>query len=640
MTSKIVQTNEELIEFLETCYIYDKVSLDVETTGFLNAGGQICGWCIGNLDEQVYVPVRHTAYSLVASEGLENLKPEVISELVKMFVEKYQGKIILHNGRFDFEMIAKDWFPKDTAIRSYNFWKNKQYEDTYIIAHLLDENRRNGLKPLTESLLAMDVETQDNVKLQLAAYKKEMKKRYKEEFFMGREGRKKVYKECTEDKLKEWTKNFKDNYSNADIKTMGVYGAEDTERTLKLYDFLIKDVLDNEEFQKIYGIERDLINTAAYMDLNGVRVDTDYFKNLKTMYTTQILELTEEIKNVYGDFELSSPKQYAAKLISLNCDLPLTEKGAPSTNEVALKEAVKTAPPAAKDLIFKANSLRKIKKLLNTYVNEFAFNTVEGRIHASLNTVGATTGRMSMSNPPLQQIPKRASDAIRKGFKARENYKLFCLDYDSMEAVATANITKDKKMCEIMNSGKDIYQYLAGFAEEIDYDAVPKELRDTYKTVWLMTLYGSGVENLLRFTDKAHQIKDLFAEAFPQFSAYTAKLEGLVRTKGWIHISDGRRRRLEAKESYKALNAKIQGYCATIMKKALIKIAAYLIDNNFKSKLILTIHDEALIETHESEFHIIPVIKSLMEDHTGIVPITVGVDYCEDNWSDKESVEF
>jgi len=643
----IIQTIEELENTLMSIFNSQVISIDTETTGLMFDDGFVCGWCIGDIENQYYVPVRHTPFSLTASMGMENLDPLEVADRVKYFVENYQGEIIFHNAKFDFDMMAKDWWrdcsKHERALQCYWFWRDRKFHDTYLMAHLLDENRLNGLKPLTDKLLNLGTVERDLVKEKLKAIKTLQLKYYKDNFLLGKKGNKKIWAPSMEAQMDLWKKHYTVNYAHVEIPVMGEYGADDVFKTLHLFCALYPTVRDAKEISNVYALEKSLVPVVSSMELEGIAVDVPFLKELRDKLTFEVGEKEVEIKKTFGDFDIASTKDFAKKLTDLGCKLFKTDKGNPQVSEPVLKGNFEKFPPQAQQLIEMVFAFRKASKLLHTYVDKFVRKNLQGDIHCSFNTCGTVTGRMSSSSPSLQTIPKRKDLRVRRGFVSRKGFKFYCFDYDQMEMRLAAHFSGDKTLIDIITTGQDPYKYLAGFAEEIKYDAVPKYMRDNYKTIWLMTQYGAGAQRISKFSNKAKEIKDLFEQAFPEYGAFSKNVEQAVYQWGFVPVLYGRRRRMMASEAYKAVNAKIQGGGAMMIKKVMAeRVGPYLMNPEAPklSRMLLQVHDELVFEIADSEAaEVVPEIKRMMEDFKTVVPMTVGVEV-GNNWADKEEVEM
>lgn len=639
MNYKIIQTIEELEQALAYCREQDAIALDLETTGLMINNGKPGGWGFGTDKKQFYIPTRHTRFALTSSLGYQNMKPTRVARRMKTFFDSYEGVVLYHNAKFDTEMMAKDWWGKKAHKKVAPYWLSKRFHDTAVMAHILDENRRNSLKPLCVDLLGDDKDARDEVDQRLKDIQNMMRKFFKDNnFYLGKDPknkRKKLWREGVDDAIEEWNKSYVKNFCDVDIPLLGRYCCDDISKTYRLF-FRLFPLLTkpgNEDLVQCYKLERKVAIIAGGMELRGMKVDVSYFQSQDVPIIEEMDQIQGDIWETYGQFDLNSSQQLAEKLLDLKVPLEKTEKGNWSTDKSSLKKVYPAACSEAQVLIELVWQYKRLSKLHGTYVRRMLRSHVDGVIHGGLNTYGTVTGRLSSSEPNLQNLPKD-DKLIRTGFIAREGYTLFCLDYDQMEMRLAAHFSKDPMLVELIEKGLDPYQYLAAIGEGIRYDDVPKRVRKIYKTVWLATQYGAGEDRLLKVTKEASKIRQHFYQAFPAYQTLCEFLTQEVYSKGYVNLIMGRRRRLKPTEVYKAGNSLIQGSGAMMVKKAMARIEELLRDR--ESNMLLQVHDELLFEIKDGEEYLIEDIKNIMEDYKTVVPMTVGVDKCLENWSEKE----
>lgn len=430
------------------------------------------------------------------------------------------------------------------------------------------------------------------------------------------------------------------------------YAAEDADITLQLKEFL-EPRLEQEGITALYkDIEEPLISVLVDLEFEGINLNVEFLEAYSKELATDIEKLEKEIyETAEVRFNIGSPKQVGEVLFD-KLKIPYrwrkTKSGQYSTSEEKLTEMAKDNP-----IIEKILKYRGLTKLKSTYVDALPrlVNPRTGRIHSSFNQALAATGRLSSNNPNLQNIPIRTPEGakVREAFIPRdENHVLLAADYSQIELRLIAQISGDEAMLEAFKAGQDIHRATAARVFEVPYDEVTKEQRYRAKTVNFSIIYGAGSTNLSRQLDISRsEAKDLIDQYFKQYSGLKAYMDNTVkdaRQNGYVTTLLGRRRYLrdiDSKSSLErsnaeriAINTPIQGSAADMIKIAMVNINKALKEGNFKTKMILQVHDELVFDAHKDELEQIkPIIEDKMS--TAIpdlnVPILVEVGQGE-NW--------
>ena len=430
------------------------------------------------------------------------------------------------------------------------------------------------------------------------------------------------------------------------------YAGEDADLTLQLKSILA-DMLVENEIESVYrDIEEPLINVLRDMEYNGVRINPDFLKNYSVELGEIIHDKEIEIyKQAGSSFNISSPKQVGEILFD-RLKIPYrwrkTSSGQYSTDVTKLTELA-----TKHDIVNHILEYRKIAKLKSTYVDSLPqlINPRTGRIHSNFNQARAATGRLSSDNPNLQNIPIRdqAGREIRKAFEPRDkDHILLAADYSQIELRLIAEISQDKAMMEAFVAGNDFHTATAAKVYSVPYDDVTPDQRRNAKTVNFSITYGAGATNLSRQLDISRvEAKDLIDTYFEQYNGLKQYMDDTVnyaREHGYVKTLMGRRRTLRDIESRNgmlrsnaermAINTPIQGTAADLIKIAMINIHKALIKGNYRTKMIMQVHDELVFDVYKPELE---EIKSMVEDQMKNampdlkVPILVSMDTGE-NW--------
>jgi len=422
------------------------------------------------------------------------------------------------------------------------------------------------------------------------------------------------------------------NMRDVEIEKAKEYSAEDADITLQLKNIFLPQLKLKEVEKVFYEVENPLVKVLTAMEFEGIKVDVD-FLNSYSKELEKDAKIAEE--SVYAQagvrFNLASPKQLGEVLfdkLQLDPKAKKTKTGQYATGEDVLAKLAHQHKICDDILTF-----RELAKLKSTYVDSLPqlINPKTGRVHTSYAQAVAVTGRLSSNNPNLQNIPIRTDRGreIRKAFVPRdENHVLVSADYSQIELRIVAAISGDVNMCEAFKTGKDIHTATASKIFKVEEKEVTKEMRYKAKSVNFGIIYGQGAfglaENLAISRAEAKEIIDNYKNEFPNIQKYMDDTIQYCKENGYVQTLMGRKRWLRDINSANftvrgfaernAINSPIQGTAADMIKLAMIKVDAALRAKNFKSKMLLQVHDELVFDVLKEELESIkPVILNSMQ---------------------------
>ena len=403
------------------------------------------------------------------------------------------------------------------------------------------------------------------------------------------------------------------------------YACEDADVTLKLKNVLEQELKKQGAEELFYNIEMPLVPVLVSMERNGVRIDTEALKQSSAHFTARMKEIEEEIYSLAGEtFNIASPKQVGEVLfdkLKIGGKPKKTKTGQYVTSEEVL-ESLRGKHP----VIGKILEHRGLKKLLGTYIDALPqlINPRTGRIHTSFNQAVTATGRLSSSNPNLQNIPIRDEDGkeIRKAFIPDDDCEFFSADYSQIELRIMAHLSGDRNMIEAFNSGHDIHAATAAKVYKVSIDQVTADMRRKAKTANFGIIYGISVFGLAERMNvdrkEAKELIDEYFATYPQVKEYMDRSIAVAREHGYVETIFHRKRYLPDINSRNsvvrgyaernAINAPIQGSAADIIKVAMAHIHQRLLSNNLKAKMILQVHDELNFSVPKAEKELVQQI--------------------------------
>ena len=556
------------------------LSVDTETNS-LNANlAELVGISLSTTkNEAFYLPFKH---SLNNDNKFKNLDlKKCLPTLKKIFEEKSVVKVG-HNIKYDKIILS-------------NIGINlNPIDDTMLLSYVLDAGKfRHNLDDLAK--IYLDHETI----------------KYKDIVGVGK-------KEKTFDEV-----NINDAY---------IYAAEDSDVTFQLYKILKKRII-SEKLSNVYEcIEKPLINVLAKMEKEGIKIDIKQLKDLSLFFQKKLLKIEKEIFKLSSiEFNIASPKQLGEILFDKLCfeGGKKGKSGAYSTSVDVLENLSYQGHKIADFLL----EWRKISKLINTYtdslINEVNKKTL--RIHTSYSMAATSTGRLSSTDPNLQNIPIRTDEGkkIRNAFISEKGFKLVSLDYSQIELRLLAHIGKVEDLKKAFDQNIDIHKKTASQIFNVELKDVNDDLRRKAKTINYGIIYGISAFGLAKQLKIQRSEADLILkEYFKNYKgilSYIDEITNFCKKNGFVKTLFGRKCYIDGINNKNpnfrnfairaAINAPIQGSAADIIKKAMINIDKFLEEKKTKSKMILQVHDELLFEMSESEInHLSMDIKKIMEN--------------------------
>ena len=441
------------------------------------------------------------------------------------------------------------------------------------------------------------------------------------------------------------------NMKDVPIEHIKEYAAEDADVTLQLWQVLEERLKQNPTIEKLFSdIEMPLMPVLADMERTGVTLDIKALKKFSEHLKEQISNSENTIYDLAGEkFNISSPKQVGEVLfekLKIDAAAKKTKTGQYSTSEETLQKLAHDHPIAAEILNY-----RGLLKLLNTYSDSLPklINQRTGRIHTSFNQTVVITGRLSSTNPNLQNIPIRDENGkeIRKAFVASDSeHVILAADYSQVELRLMAHFSNDEHLIEAFKRGDDIHAATAAKVFKVPIEEVTKDMRRKAKTANFGIIYGISAFGLAERLDiprkEAKEIIDGYFDSFKGVKTYMERCVEDAKTKGAVETLFGRRRELDdinSKNSVvrgvaerNAINAPIQGTAADIIKIAMVNIFDELNKRHLKTKMILQVHDELVFDTPRGEIEVVEaIVKDKMENACQLsVPLVAEVGIGDD----------
>lgn len=422
------------------------------------------------------------------------------------------------------------------------------------------------------------------------------------------------------------------NMRDVSLEIAKEYAVEDADITLQLRDAFLPEMSSRKVEKVFYEVENPLVRVLTNMEFEGIRIDMDFLKSYSKELEVDAKKSEESVYEQAGvRFNLASPKQLGEVLfdkLKLDPKAKKTKTGQYATGEDVLVKLANQHKICDDILAF-----RELTKLRSTYVDALPqlMNPKTGRVHTSYAQAVAVTGRLSSTNPNLQNIPIRTEKGkeIRKAFVPRdENHVLVSADYSQIELRIVAAISADENMCEAFRTGKDIHTATAAKVFSVEESEVTKEMRYKAKSVNFGIIYGQGAfglaENLSISRSEAKEIIDNYKKQFPNIQKYMDDTINFCKEHGYVETLMGRKRWLRDINSANftvrgfaernAINSPIQGTAADMIKLAMIKIDKAFKEAGFKSKMLLQVHDELVFDVLKEELDIVkPIILNCME---------------------------
>ncbi len=439
------------------------------------------------------------------------------------------------------------------------------------------------------------------------------------------------------------------NFSMVNVEKATFYSSEDADYTLRLKNIFAPKLIELKLDSLFDNIEMPLLPVLGDMEEVGVRIDSEFLGQLSHEYGKKMKNVEKEIFDEVGEeFNLNSPQQLAKILfekLKLTSSRRTAKGGALATSVDILEKLAETHPVPRLVLEY-----RQLTKLKSTYIDALPaiVNKRTGRVHTSFNQTIAATGRLSSTDPNLQNIPVRTDEGreIRRAFIPKDdNFKIMSADYSQIELRIMAHFANDETMIKSFELGEDIHRRTAAEVYGVDIRDVTDEQRRSAKTANFAIIYGVSAYGLSQQSEltlnESKDFIDIYFERYPGIKKYMEDIKNFAREHGYVSTLFDRRRYLpdilaksaQARQFAErtAINTPIQGTAADMIKIAMIKIADLI--GNFKSKMILQVHDELVFDAHKDEVDSLRnIVKQEMENAVKLkapirVDITVG-----DNW--------
>ncbi len=569
--------------------------IDLETDSLSPLDARIVGFSI-SLPSKIsyYVPVSH--------RNEPNIRKDLVLEKLKQILEDKSARIVGQNLKYDY-----------SVLRMHGINPVTPHFDVMLAAYLLNpDEKKFSLDELALKFLN--------------------------------------YKMISFDELVKSTSPLfgPTNFADVPVKEATKYSAEDADITRRLYEIFVVKLHENDLMDVMEKIEVPLIPVLVEMELNGVYMDVNYLKSLSNRYSARMSQLVEQIYRLAGEvFNINSPKQISYVLFEKLKIRPSkrTPTGEFSTRADVLEDLANEHPIVSLILEY-----RRYQKLKSTYLDILPqlVHPKSGRVHTSFHQTGTATGRLSSSDPNLQNLPTRHEEGkeIRRAIVPQQKgWKILSADYSQIELRVLAHLSSDKRLIDAFSRNEDIHSLTASKIFGVELDKVTPQMRAIGKMVNFSVIYGVSPYGLAQRTGLSYEeaqkfIKEYF-ELYPQVREYIEKTVNFAKEKGYVKTLFGRKRevpQLRSKDSLVrqegeriAINTPVQGTAADIMKLAMIDIYNKMKQGNLRSKMILQVHDELVLEVVDEEINqVCDIVKTSMESVVKLsVPLKADVEISE-----------
>jgi len=595
----LIKNEKEIDKWIKEAEEFGELAIDTETSSLDAHQAELVGISLSTkIGRACYIPIGHK------SDGC--LKKEVVLKKLKPLLEDKSVKKIGQNIKFDFIVLYK----QDIKMNSM--------EDTMLMSYVLDagKNRHN-----------MDTLSEIHLNHKTITFKE-----------MVGTGKKEI------------------NFSEVELQKAMEYAAEDADITYRLYKIFNKN-LKTEKLTNIYEIfEKPLIEILALMEIEGIRIDSEFLKNLSEKFEKKIKNLEKQIFKISKkEFNIGSPKQLGEIIYNdlKIAGLKKTRKGSFATSASVLE-----------DLAFKGNQFpqlildwRQVSKLKNTYSDSLPehINPKTKRVHTSFLLAATTTGRLASSDPNLQNIPIKSEDGkdIRKAFIAKNGFTLVSADYNQIEMRILADLADVKELKKAFKNNEDIHSLTASQVFNIDIKKVDQDMRRKAKAINFGIIYGISqyglAKQIMVSNNEAEEFLNSYFLKFPEIKDYMNATIKFCRKSGYVNNIFGRRSHFNGIndknfnvrnfQERAAINAPIQGSASELMRIAMVRLSNKFNNiKDIKTKMLLQIHDELIFEVPKIELkRINDIIKEEMTSvvksdfHSFSIPFTVDINFGE-NW--------
>lgn len=587
---QLVLTEAALDAWLAQCEAADLVSIDTETTSLHAMEAELVGLSLcTTIGSAAYIPLAH-----ICLDAPAQLDREDVLQRLKPWLENPEKLKVGQNLKYDKHVFA-----------NYGITLSGIAHDTLLQSYVIESHEPHNLDSLAQRHLGLEMTSYDAI--------------------TGKGAKRIGFEQVALDKAAH-------------------YAAEDADIPLRLHQFFYPLICEDARLKHVYQqIEIPLLDVLFKMERNGVLLDIDLLQSQSKELTQQLEQLEQQAHAVAGQaFNLNSTKQIQQILFEQQ-KLPIvkkTPKGAPSTDEAVLQQLAQDYP-LPKILL----DYRGLAKLKSTYVDKLPVmvNAHTGRVHTNYAQAVAVTGRLASNDPNLQNIPVRTAEGrrIREAFIAPEGWHIISADYSQIELRIMAHISGDASLIKAFSEGQDIHRATAAEVFGIPTEQVTAEQRRYAKVINFGLIYGMsefGLASQLGIERSAAKIFiDRYFARYPGVAGYMQRTREQIRQNGYVETVLGRRLRLPDIHSRQynrrmgaeraAINAPMQGTAADIIKLAMIAVQQWLEQSQSRSRLIMQVHDELVLEVPADE---LPVVKenmtSLMENVLELaVPLRVDV---------------
>ncbi len=596
---EIIFGNKEFLSWVSRLKKSSLFAFDTETTSLDYMSAEIVGVSFSTTaNEAAYVPVGHDY-----PDAPKQLDRKFVLETLKPLLEDASLKKLGQNLKYDMNVLA-----------NYDIKLNGIKHDSMLESYVLDSTAtRHDMDSLASKYLQTETIHFEDI---------------------AGKGKKQV------------------TFNLVDLEQAGPYAAEDADITLKLHQTLWQKLGNNKELSDLYSkIEIPLVPVLSRIERNGVTIDADMLMNQSLELDQKMQQLEQEAHNLAGEvFNISSPKQIQT-ILYVKMKLPVlskTPKGQPSTAESVLQEL--SQDYELPELILNYRSLSKLK---STYTDKLPqqIHAKTGRVHTSYHQAVAATGRLSSSDPNLQNIPIRTEEGrrIRMAFVAPKGYQLIAADYSQIELRIMAHLSKDEQLLNAFANKEDIHKSTAGEVFGTTPDKVSPDQRRAAKAINFGLIYGMSAFGLAKqlgiSRSEAKDYVDRYFEHYPGVKNYMDNIRESAREKGYVETLFHRRLYLpeiKAKNAMRrqyaertAINAPMQGTAADIIKRAMIEVDAWLNKSNVDARMIMQVHDELVFEVADSQLETTKEkINDLMSSAAELsVPLELDIGLGQ-NWHD------
>ena len=595
----IVYSEAMLDKWLDKLKDAGEFAFDTETTSLNYMNAELVGFAVAVSDKAAYIPFGHNYPG-----APDQLDKQLVMDKFKPLLEDDTLRKIGQNLKYDMSVLAED---AGITLRGVAF-------DTMLESYVLDSvATRHDMDSLALKYL----------------------------------GRKTIsFEEIAGKGAKQLT------FNQVGLHEASRYAAEDADVTLRLHQTLWPKLEQEGRLTEVFrDIELPLVTVLSRIERNGTYVDATLLKHQSQFLAKRMAELQEKAFEIAGqEFNLASPKQLG-EILYEKLEIPVikkTPKGAPSTAEAVLQELA-----LEYDLPQVIMDYRGVAKLKNTYTDKLPelINQRTGRVHTSYHQAVAATGRLSSSDPNLQNIPVRSEEGrkIRQAFLAPKGTKIVACDYSQIELRIMAHLSGDKGLTDAFEKGLDIHRATAAEVWGKSLDDVSDNDRRNAKAINFGLIYGMSAFGLAKQLGlprkEAQDYIELYFERYPGVKRYMEETRVLANDKGYvetlfgrrlylpeIHSSNGQRRQAAERT---AINAPMQGTAADIIKMAMIKVHDWLDTTHFDAKMIMQVHDELVFEVAEDQVEdLVMEVKERMESAAALkVPLIVDAGIGE-NWDE------